>query len=94
MDETASILSTGERDVARRLRAGQSVAEIAEAREVSTEAVEQARDRIQEKTARAWATLAQSPVAAETAADLDEETRARLREVLDDPGRTADSRDR
>ncbi|WP_254545673.1 hypothetical protein [Halomarina pelagica] len=79
-----SILSSGEREVARRLADGDSSEEIAADRGTSVEAVEKAIDRIEEKTERAFATLAESPVAADVAATLDEETRATLRDRLGD----------
>lgn len=76
-----SILSSGERDVARRLAAGESVADIADARDQSVETIEKHVDRIREKTERAAVTLAESPFVEEVLADLDEETRATLDEV-------------
>jgi len=79
-----SILSTGERDVARRLRDGASVEEIADARDDPVEVVERHVDRISEKTERAAATLAESPFTEEVAADLDESARRRLREATAD----------
>ncbi|PSP76298.1 hypothetical protein BRC86_01445 [Halobacteriales archaeon QS_3_64_16] len=80
--ESPSILSRGERDVARRLRAGESVAEIADARESSTESVEKAIDRVREKTERSLTTLAESPFSAELLADLDPERKRTLGAVL------------
>lgn len=79
-----SILSHGERAVARALREGRSVEEIAAERDESPETVEKSVERIRAKTDRALATLVQSPFAAETARDLPEESRARLREALAD----------
>lgn len=79
-----SILSTGEREVARRLTDGDSLEEIAEARDDSVETVERHVDRIREKTERAFATLAESPFTEEFADDLDEPTRRRLREATAD----------
>lgn len=76
-----SILSSGERDVARRLAAGESVADIADARDQPVETVEKHVDRIREKTGRAAVTLAESPFVGEVLADLDEETRAALDEL-------------
>lgn len=87
-----SILSHGERAVARALREGRSVEEIAAERDESPETVEKSVERIRAKTDRALATLVQSPFTAETARDLPEESRARLREALDDEytdGRTS-----
>jgi len=63
-----SILSSGERDVANRLADGESVEEIAAAREQSVETVEKHVGRIREKTERAFATLAESPFTDEVAA--------------------------
>lgn len=76
-----SILSGGERDVARRLAAGESVDDIADARDQSVETVEKHVDRIREKTERAAVTLAESPFVEEVLADLDEETRAVIAEL-------------
>jgi DNA-binding NarL/FixJ family response regulator len=76
--ESPSILSRGERDVARRLRAGESVAEIADARETSTTSVEKAIDRVREKTERALSTLAESPFTT----DLDPERKRTLQAAL------------
>lgn len=83
-----SILSTGEREVARLLREGHDVEAIAEERGVDVDQVEKARDRIREKTDRALATLAQSPFAAEAAASLDDETRERIFSELGEVGET------
>ena len=80
--ESPSILSRGERDVARRLRAGENVAEIADARESSAESVEKAIDRVREKTERALTTLAESPFSAELLADLDPKWKRTLRAAL------------
>lgn len=77
-----SILSHGERDVARRLRDGQTVAEIADARDTSTDGVEKAIDRIREKTERALTTLAESPFSTDLATDFDLQTRRELRDAL------------
>lgn len=77
-----SILSTGERQVARGIREGQSVAEIAAERDTTEQAVKQATNRIREKTERAVATLQQSPFTEEVLADLDEAERAALRDRL------------
>lgn len=82
--ELDSVLSHGERDVAASLREGRSVEEIAERRDVSTDAVEKAIDRIREKTDRAAATLVQSPFAAEAVADLDPDDRAALRRLFEE----------
>ena len=80
--ESPSILSRGERDVARRLRAGESVAAIADARRSSTESVEKAIDRVREKTERALITLAESPFSVELLADLDPERKRTLQAAL------------
>ncbi|MFC7156679.1 hypothetical protein ACFQPA_14640 [Halomarina halobia] len=77
-----SILSSGERQVARRLADGDSPEEIAAERGTSVESVEKAISRIEEKTERALITLAESPFAAAAAAALDEETRATVRDRL------------
>lgn len=76
-----SILSTGEREVARRLADGDSLEEIAEARDDSVETVEKHVDRIREKTERAFATLAESPFTEEFADELDGATRRRIHEA-------------
>lgn len=86
-----SILSRGERDVARRLRDGQSVTEIADARDTSAESVEKAIDRVREKTERALITLAESPFSAEFAADLDPKRRNAILEALREPGDVDDT---
>lgn len=83
-DPAPSILSRGEHVVARRLREGLTVEEIAEERDESPEAVERAIERVREKTDRALATLAQSPFATEAARDLDPETRERVRTALEE----------
>ncbi|WP_254536296.1 LuxR C-terminal-related transcriptional regulator [Halomarina litorea] len=70
-----SILSSGEREVAWRLADGQSVEDIAAARDQSVETVEKHVDRIREKTERAVATLVESPFAEAVLADLDPEAR-------------------
>jgi hypothetical protein len=80
--ESASILSRGERDVAARLRAGRSVAEIAEARDSSIERVEKTIDRVHEKTERAVSTLVESPFTVELGANLDSESRQALCDAL------------
>lgn len=77
-----SILSTGERRVADLLADGRSIEEIAETRDQSVDATEQAVERVREKTDRALVTLLESPFTAEAAADLSETDRARLREAL------------
>lgn len=73
-----SILSHGEQAVASMLADGMSLEEIAEERGTSPETVEKSIDRIREKTARAFTTLAESPFTTELVADLDEETREEL----------------
>lgn len=78
-----SVLSHGEREVAARHADGESVEDIARARDEPVEAVEKALDRIRGKTDRALVTLLQSPFTAEVAADLDPESRDRLRARLD-----------
>jgi transposase len=78
-----SILSHGERAIASMLADGMQPDEIADDRNVSPETIEKSIDRIREKTARAFTTLADSPFAGELAADLDEETRTELLEVLE-----------
>ena len=83
-DEATSILSHGERAVARRRREGQSPAEIADARDTSVEAVEKAVDRIEQKTRRAVATLLQSPDTETVLAALEEGELASIREQLPD----------
>lgn len=83
-DLAPSILSRGERVVARGLDEGLTVEEIAEERDESPEVVERAVERVREKTDRALATLAQSPFAAEAVRSLDPETRERIRNALDD----------
>ncbi|MFC6837629.1 hypothetical protein [Halomarina ordinaria] len=77
-----SILSTGERAVADRLAAGDSRETIAADRDTSVEAVEKAAARIEAKTERAFATLAESHVTEDVLETLDDETRATLRERL------------
>jgi len=77
-----SILSHGERDVARRLRDGQTTSEIADARDTPTDGIEKAIDRVREKTERALTTLAESPFTTDLVADLDPETRRELRDAL------------
>lgn len=77
-----SILSTGERRVAALLAEGHDIETIAEKRNRSVESTEKAVARVREKTARAYATLLESPVADEVAADLAPEERARLRAML------------
>lgn len=77
-----SILSTGERDVAAQLHEGRSVAEIAAERDTSEAAVEQAVERVREKTERAVATLQQSPFTEEVLAALADEELAALHDRL------------
>ncbi len=77
-----SILSTGEREVAALLAEGLDEAEIAAERDVPDDQVELAVDRVREKTRRAYATLAASPVADEVAGELDEPTRRAVRRAL------------
>jgi DNA-binding CsgD family transcriptional regulator len=83
MDDRQSILSHGERRIARLRRAGHSVDEIARERDDSPASVEKALDRIETKTRRALVTLLQSPTTEAALADLDPEDRATLREHLD-----------
>jgi hypothetical protein len=83
MDESQSILSHGEREIAAMLRAGRSVEEIAAERDDPVPVVEKAVDRIREKTRRALVTLLQSPHTGAVAADLDPEERSGLRAALD-----------
>lgn len=78
-----SILSTGERDVAAQLREGRTVEEIAAERGTSEAAVEQAVDRIHEKTRRAVATLQQSPFTEEVLSALADDERAALHDRLE-----------
>lgn len=78
-----SILSTGEREVAALLREDRSVEEIAAERSTSEAAVEAAVERIREKTARAVATLQQSPFSEAALADLDADERSALRDQLE-----------
>jgi transposase len=77
-----SIFSHGERAIASMIADGMSLEEIAEERGASTETIEKSIDRIREKTSRAFTTLAESPFTDEVEADLDEETREELLEVL------------
>ncbi|MFB6142321.1 MAG: hypothetical protein ABEJ30_03140 [Halorientalis sp.] len=79
-----SILSSEERALAERLRAGATPAELADDLDRDPEAVEKACDRIREKTARALATLRESPYTAEAAATLAPEERDRIREALEE----------
>lgn len=79
-----SILSTGERRVADLLAEGHDIEAIAEQRGQSVEATEKTVDRVREKTHRAFATLLESPFAAEAATELSAEERQRLRALLDD----------
>lgn len=85
-----SILSHGERDVARRLRDGQTTKEIAAARDASTDGIEKAIDRVREKTERALTTLAESPFTTDLVADLDPETRRELRNALGETDASTD----
>lgn len=78
-----SILSTGEREVAALLAEGMEPEAIAAERDVSAEQVDLAIERIRDKTRRAYATLADSPIAAEVAANLDLETRRSVAAALD-----------
>ena len=82
--QAASILSHGEQDVAGHLRTDPEAtpASIAEALGDTEEAVRQSIDRIRGKTARAFATLAQSPFTAEVAAELDPALRRELLDLL------------
>lgn len=81
-----SILSTEERKVAEALRAGDSVEEIAEARDQTVETVERTVDRVREKTDRALVTLATSPFTAERAGTLPEAERERLVDAIGQGG--------
>ena len=83
---TVSILSHEERALARHLAANPEAtpAEIAAARNRSEEAVVKAIDRIRTKTRRAYATLIESPFAAEAADELAREDRRALRALLDE----------
>jgi len=83
MDDRQSILSRGERRIARLYRAGHSIDEIAQERDASPASVEKALARIETKTHRALATLLQSPATDAAVAELDPEDRATLREHLD-----------
>jgi len=85
MDDSQSIFSHGEREIAAMLRAGSSVEEIAAERDDPVPVVEKAVDRIREKSRRALATLLQSPDTEAVLADLDPAERSRLRAALDDP---------
>jgi DNA-binding CsgD family transcriptional regulator len=85
MDERQSILSHGEREIATLRTSGHSVAEIADRRGDTETAIEKALDRIEAKTRRALVTLAESPVTATVAAELDPEDRADLLARLDTP---------
>lgn len=80
----ASILSHGERDIAGYLRTDPDIdaEEIADRRDVPVESVEKSISRIQEKTRRAFATLAQSPFVEDVAKDLPADERDTLRAVL------------
>lgn len=62
---------------------GRSVEEVADARGEPVAATEKAVARIREKTDRALATLLESPFVEEAAADLSEDGRERLIELLD-----------
>lgn len=73
-----SILSTEEREVAAALRDGDDVATIAAARDEPESVVERAVERVREKTERAFATLAESPFAAEAASELSATDRDRI----------------
>ena len=85
-EPSASILSHGERDVAGYLRGGESdPAAIAASRGTSEEAVRKAIDRIEGKTRRAVATLAESPFTEAVARDLDPDVRAELLDRLREP---------
>lgn len=77
-----SILSHGEQDVAGHLRQGTSAGEIADVRETSEAAIEQAIERIRDKTSRALVTLVQSPYVEDCARELDAESRHELIETL------------
>lgn len=91
-NERPSILSRGERDVADRLRAGESVDDIADARDTTAERVAKTIDRIREKTERAFVTLAESPFADEIARGLDPEIRDALPATRGEPAERHDDR--
>lgn len=85
-EPSASILSHGEHDVAGYLRGGESdPAAIAASRGTSEEAVRKAIDRIEGKTRRAVATLAESPFTEAVARDLESDVRRELLERLRAP---------
>lgn len=86
VDRADSILSHGERDVAGHLREDPdaSIDDIAAARGVSANAIEQSVERVRDKTARALHTLAESPFTAEVARGLDDDVRDRLIQALRD----------
>lgn len=84
-EERASILSHEERTLAARLEdmPDASPAEVAAATDRSEDSVVKAIDRIRTKTRRAYATLLQSPFAADLAEDLSPAERASLVTMLD-----------
>lgn len=82
MADRSSVFSHEERAVAARLREGDDVATIAEDRGMSAATVERTVERIREKTARAAATLLDSPFTDAVVADLDDDERAELRDAL------------
>lgn len=84
LDEARSILSNGEQKVARGLREGRSLEDIAADRGEPVEVIEKAADRVREKTGRALSTLAESPFVAEAAAARDPDTLDRIRTALPD----------
>lgn len=77
-----SILSHGEREIATLLREGQSVEEIAAARDEPTAAIEKATDRIEAKTDRAVATLLESPFSEDAVSRLTDDEQAILESLV------------
>lgn len=82
MSDFQSVFSHEERVVAERLREGDSVADVAADRGMDEETVERTVERVRTKTARALATLQQSPFTEDAAAALDAEERDALRDRL------------
>lgn len=81
-----SILSHGEREVARLATEGHSVPQIAAARNASESEVEKSLARVREKTERALVTLLESPYVAEVATDLEADEREAIRTALHTSG--------
>lgn len=75
-----SILSHEEATIARMVREGATIEEIADERNQSVESVEASLDRIEDKTRRALATLEASPFLDEAVAGLSPPRRNQLRE--------------